>query len=317
MPDSSKKQSKQKDKRVAEMEAGVLELERWLTDLMEQGLATVEKLPSKQWDDFAASMHNAKMRGIGNRIKLIKQLFSSDNWPDRMLAELAELYLFTQAFQRLDMLNTLQQQDLLTLAGVNVKKEEVLKGQGVKDHWLVIGQQFRSEEKLQVRRTWLLGEKKQDYALILDFSWGNQGFPENWVVGSAIQAEIVYYPASFPQRALIKQFEMSADPFDGFIGYADFATFAQAYADAVVANPWLYQFPCLLDQVTPVYDQGHFILVDAKRKQIPLSIQDQDGWKTLAISAGRPLKIFGEWDGQTCFLLSAVYDQRLVNLLPR
>lgn len=295
------------------MEAGVQELERWLIDLMEQGLATIEKLPSKQWDDFAASMVDAKLSGIARKIRLIKQHFSTENWPDKIMAELAELFLFTQAFQRFDTLSDPQQRELLTIAGVTIKKEMVLLQAGVQDHWLVIGQRLSYEEKLQVRRTWLLGEKSQNYALLLDFSWGKQGFTNNWLVGSAIHAEIVYYPAAFPQRALIKKFENSSDPFDGFTGFADFATFAHAYAEAINANPWLLQFPCLLDQVIPLYDQQRFLVVDQHQKQLNMVAKDLDGWKALAISGGHPIKIFGEWNGQTLSLLSAVYDQRLIS----
>ena len=88
------------------MEAGVHDLERWLTDLMEQGLASIEKLPSKQWDDFAAKMVDAKLGGIARKIRLIKQLFQTDNWPEKVMEALAELFLFAQSFQRFDSLST-------------------------------------------------------------------------------------------------------------------------------------------------------------------------------------------------------------------
>ena len=207
------------DKRMQQMEAGVYDLERWLTDLMEQGLASIEKLPSKQWDDFAAKMVDAKLGGIARKIRLIKQLFQTDNWPEKVMKELAELFLFTQAFQRFDTLSAKIQKELLTIAGVSIKKEEVLQQAGIKDHWLIVGQRTYTEEKLQVRRTWLLGEKSQHYALLLDFAWGRQDFADKWTVGSAIVAEVVYYPGAYDQRALIKKFELSLEPFDGFIGF--------------------------------------------------------------------------------------------------
>lgn len=312
MPPVTNQNPEKKNKRMAAMEAGVYELERWLMDIMEQGLATIEQLPSHHWDDFAASMVNAKLGGIARKIRLIKQQFSLENWPEKIMAELAELFLFTQAFQRFDTLSSAQQKELLTLGGVTIKKEEVLQQAGVTDHWLVIGQRFSTEEKLQVRRTWLLGEQSQNYALLLDFAWGNQGFNDNWIVGSALHAEIVYYPAAYLQRALIKRFEPSSEPFNGLIGFVDFSTFAQSYAQAVSANPWLYHFPCLLDQVIPVFDQQHFLLVDQNRDQLPLGAKDLDGWKILAISTGHPIKVFGEWNGQFISLLSAVHDQRLI-----
>lgn len=301
------------DKRMFIMAAGVQELERWLINLMEQGLATIEKLPSKQWDDFAASMVDAKLGRIARRIRLIKAHFADKNWATKVMAEIAELYLFTQAFQRFDTLSPPLQKELLAIAGVTVKKETLLQQTGVKDHWLVIGQRFSTEEKLQVRRTWLLGERRQDYALILDFSWGNQAFQDNWLVGSALKAEIIFYPAAYPQRAIVKQFEPFTEPFDGLNGFSDFAALANIYAQSIANNPWLAQFPCLLDQVIPVFDQQGFVLVDKNKRQLELTIKDLDGWKILAISSGQPIKVFGEWNGQSLSLLSAVHEQRLIS----
>ena len=296
------------------MSDGVRELENWLTDLINQGLATVEKLPSEFWEDFAARMVDAKLSGIGRRIRQFDQLLLLNDWHEALLMELGELHLFVQAFSKLGELPETLQQEVLVVAGVNIKKDEVLARTGMKDRWLVIGQQSGEEEKLQYRRTWLLGEKSQQMALLLDFTWGRTPFPVEWIVGSVVEGEVVYYPAAYLSRALVKQFRLSTDPFNGLSGYENLDQMIDAYARAIAANPWLRVLPCFLESVIPVYDQQKFLLVDQKGKQLPFGGLAQKNWKLIAISTGQPIHVFGEWNGRKLLLLSVVAGGRIVTL---
>ncbi len=205
---------------------------------------------------------------------------------------------------------------MLGVAVLNRKKEEVLQQPSVSDNWLAIGQiEGESEDgKLCYRRTWFLGGTSGRMALILDFSWGQGGYDSQWVVGSTIEGEITFYPGAYPLRALFRRHQPSGRPFEGSAGYADIRAFAQAFAQALAANPWLQAFPCQLAAVFPVQESGRLWLADAAGNMVPLASEGQARWKLLAASGGRPLSAFGEWDGKQLTPLSVAVEGRVIPL---
>jgi hypothetical protein len=302
--------------RLALMQRGVEDLEQWLLDLVRQGLATAESQPEAFGVSFAARMTDAKLSGLARRIRGFKLIVGHHHWPDRLLGELASLYLFAQGFKQWGSLPEPLQEEIFNLAGLSRKKEELLQLEGLQDRWLVAGQiEGESEDdKLRYRRTWLLGEQSERWALLLDFSWGQQGYETNWVVGSTWQGELVFFPGAYPLRALVRQAVPDHAPFHAPEGCRSIADFARAYAAALAENPWLATFPALLGQVAPRHEAGAFWLVDAAGQMLPLTAEGDAAWMLLAICGGAPIKLFGEWDGLALRPIAALLDQRLVSL---
>lgn len=305
----AEKRKQNREKRLLQMSAGLAELESWLFDLFRQGLATLEGQAHSYFNDLAARMVDAKLGTLARRIRQVPLLMGQPNWHERVLAELGEIYLLLRAFQRMETLPEPLQDDLLALTGVNFKKEEILNLPAVADHWLVAGQTEEAEDgNLLARRTWLIGEKTGKLALLLDFSWGGQGFETTFKLGTVLQAEVVFYPSAYPQRAILKKFEYSEAAFLLRNGFPSLVVFADAYAGALAENPWLGRFPAFLEGVVPVFHQKKFVLVDTERKQLPLTVSDDIGWKLVAIGCGRPIGVFGTWDGEVFSPLSVVVE---------
>ncbi|MCC6725117.1 MAG: SWIM zinc finger family protein [Saprospiraceae bacterium] len=298
-----------REKRMTQMAAGLAELESWLLDLFRQGLATLEGQASGYFNDLAARMVDAKLGTLARRIRQLPALMAEADWHEKILAEIGDIYLLLRAFQRLDTLPEPLQDDLLSLAGVNLKKETLLAQTGIPDNWLVAGQTFEEEDaNLLARRVWLLGEKTGETALLLDFSWGGAGFESNFKLGTVLRAELVFYPSAYPQRALLKQFELSNEPFSLRNGYPSLAAFADAYANALGENPWLGRFSVFFEAIVPVFHQKGFLLVDCNKKQLPIEVPEAAGWRLVALSCGRPIGVFGTWDGGAFTPLSVVVD---------
>ena len=299
------------------MELGVREMEEWLLDLIRHGLSAIEEQPPSFWDSFSARMVDAKLGGAARRIRNFKTLAGKENGFEALLEEMAALYLLAQGFKQLESLPETMQEEILSQLGVNRKKEAVLGQAGTPDTWLAIGQAEGEgeDDNLRYRRTWLLGEKSSRLALLLDFSWGRQGYDTQWVVGSSVQGELVFYPGAYPLRAIFRKHQPSSAPFKGKSGYATIDDFAQAYAQALAANPWLQAFPCLLAEVLPVQEDGQLWLADNANKKILLSSEGFARWNLLAISGGRPLTAFGEWDGKALLPLSAIVEGRVAPLV--
>ncbi len=72
-PEQQAKRAAAKDKRGAErqrkVEAGLEELERWLRDLVRQGLAHAQKQPARYWDAMAARLVDAQAPGLARWLR--------------------------------------------------------------------------------------------------------------------------------------------------------------------------------------------------------------------------------------------------------
>lgn len=303
-----------RDERLERMQAGGADLERWLLDLVRQGLAPAPDQPEEFWENIAARMVDAKLGSAGRRIRQWPPLLLEKNWHEKLLAEIAELYLLARSLQRIDQLPEDLRREVLTVSGLNIKKESVLEEKGLQDHWLAIGITEGADDNLRYRRTWLLGEKTGQTALLLDFAWGGGSFEREWKLGMSLQAELTYYPGAYPLRALIRREETPRASFEIPEGYPDLETFADAYATAVSANPWLLSFPGLLSNIQPVLQDDTLLLIDQTRKQLPAFSPDSSIWQLLALSTGQALTVFGEWDGRLFRIMSAVANNRLIGL---
>ena len=198
--------NKRRQKRLERMASGFEDLEIWLSDLIRQGLATTEGQAYSFWQDISARMVDSQIGGIGKKLKAIPLLHSSkNNWPEQILAEFAQFYLLAKAFRRLEDLPTPLQTELLSVAGINIHKKELLPLKGVVDEWQVLGIIEGIDDNLNFRRTWLYGQKCQKNTLILDFSFGDAGYETNWITGQSFEAELVYYPSSYPMRVIVKE----------------------------------------------------------------------------------------------------------------
>ncbi len=314
---SSPDNKSSQEKRLALMDAGVGELERWLRDLLRQGLAQIAGQGVAPWEAFAARMVDGKLSGIARRIRLCGEIAQQEDWPEPLLQELSLLYLFVRAWQRKPSLSPDQKRELLQVAGWNTRKDSLLAQQGLQDNWLVWGQVIGTEEKLTFRRTWLRGEKSGAFILILDFAFGNRGFEEQWIVGSVLRGEAVYYPGQPPLRAILKNYFSSKDAYDSLPAYQHLAEAGEAYAAALAQSPWLRNFPFLLDDVrcTYVREKDAFYLIDAQDRQISIR-SGNAAWQVLAMSAGHAITVFGEYDGEQLHPLAIIADGGVMALKP-
>ena len=129
-----------------------------------------------------------------------------------------------------------------------------------------------------------------------------------------MEGALAFYPSAYPLRALVGRFVYSREAFTGLDGYENLDSFLKDYAQALAANPWLRNFPCLLDRVVPLWQEGRGVLVDRRQQYLPLTGSREVIWKLIALGGGHPLLVFGEWDGRQLTPLTAFADKRMVLL---
>lgn len=332
-------QEKRTAEREAKVTAGLDELERWLHDLMRQGIADVLKNPARFWEATAARMVDAQVPGAARLIHEIAALpIAAPDRAVKILHLLARLHLLVEGYKRIDTLPPAMQADVRQMAGWTQSQDELLHHEGVRDRWCVIGQYSQDDtitgtgvlQRLRMQRTWLWGIQSRQAALILDFAHGKQPLDTSLIPGSCMEAELVYYPSNFPLRALVKSragavscelFHLADTPNANnaqpqpAAGYATIAEAIAAFARALACFPWLEQFPLLLQAVIPVQSTDDtWIVRDLSGHMVPLSSRFPHLWKMLAVSGGHPIVLAGEWDGETLLPLGAWSEGRFVGM---
>lgn len=291
---------------------GLDELSRWLADLMRQGLAAVPDRPPSFWDERARRLIDAQAPGVARRVRQLADLpTTGEGWQGALLDRLARLHLLIEAHRRIEALPPDAQADVRAAVGYPIDLDEVRAGPGVRDHWRVVGQRTELDERLRVRRTWLIGRETGRPALLLDFAHMSQPVAEVPIPpGTAIDADLAFFPGAFPLRALVKERRGAPAPTVEIGGSARIADACASWAEATARDPWLETFPVVLTDVVPAVRDGSWIVRDSSAGVLPLSPRFEGGWKVLACCGGRPLTMAGEFDGVMLSPLAFVVDGR-------
>ena len=294
------------------IQKGLEGLARWLEDLVRNGLAGLET-ETDLWNTQAARLVDAQAPGLASQMRQLAPLLgSSPDWPRRMLDGLGRLALVAEAWKKLDELPPLLAADLRSLVGISLREEDVLvQGERVTDTWVVVGQELEDTERIRVQRTYLYGATSGRTALILQFAAGpGARFAESFLLGTAIPAELVYWPSAAPQRALVQERKGEVRPHTQPVPSLTLDGLCQRFADELSRNPFRERTAAMLGAVVPVVDKaGSWWLRDATGTAVRLGTCDR--WRLLALSGGQPMDVFGEWDGEEFRPLSARAEGRL------
>ena len=304
-PEAAAKRAAEREARVA---GGVEDLRLWLRDAVRGGLAAPRLRGWEEWDVFAARMVDAQAPGAASRLRSLGNVAASlpDVWPERLLSGMGMLHLLCEAYAKVS--DGPLRDEVRTLLGWNASREEVLSGPRVQDEWAVLAGVVIEQERLRVQRTWLWGHDSERAALLLDFAPAGGSLTPRPPTGTSFEAGLAFYPGATPLRALLDEpGELKDAP--GFFGVGGVEVALSAGADAVAANPWLDEFPVALARAVADVD-----VVSAEDGSLPLRGSERARWRLLALSAGRPVSVFGMWDGAALRPLAVGDGERTVAL---
>lgn len=308
--EAAKAAAKRAEKRLTLVQRGVASLDLWMSDLVRNGLASVESQPATFWERQAAAMVDAQAPGLAARLRQMAGIpGASREWPEKLLGELGRLALLTHSFARIEALDAALQEDVRQLVGWALKEEEVgERGARVLDDWLVLGQHIVDEDRGRTQRTWLLGAETRRPALLLQFSFMGQPFKEQLLPGTAQRAELVFWPGAAPLRARFDARHGELRPLTAMPG-ADTIHAALAATTATLARqPWHDRFLCVLRAVTPVCAEGGTAWHVVDREGAALPLVEDDHWRLLTLSGGAAVDLAGEWNSETLRPLGMVAE---------
>jgi hypothetical protein len=251
-------------------------------------------------------MIDAQAPGLAERLRALASVpHSGAGWDSRLLEEYALLRLLAVAYRRRAELPPPLLATVRSRIGFSLRQADVLAGgQPVRDHWQVLGRRDLEQDRIRTRRTWLRGRKTGRPALVLSFAATGQALDDSLAVGTETDADLVFYPAAIPLRALVLT---RHDAIDG--GPPTGETTAEllaGYAAALGGDPWLDSWPAVLD-VTPTRQAASPVpaVSDAAGDALPLHPGSGDCWPLFALSGGRPVTVAGEWTPRGLWPLTA------------
>lgn len=319
-PEAQAKRRAQRDRRVQD---GIRECSDWLEDLVRRGLAAAQIEESQFWERAAARMVDAQAPGLAALLRRVQGCVSSgDGWQVRTLHEIGRLHLLLEAGAKLDTLPALLATDVRTALGFTQQKDEILSDASacVSDRWVVAGQVMEEDNRLTVRRTWLVGRQSSRRALILDFAAGNQPLSVGPLPGTEVDAELAFFPSSCPQRAIVKS-SGAPEPARTCGACADetWEGVFTRYASAVAANPWLLRWPVVLEGARVALSRERaWMVMDRDGVAMPVGPRFGATWKLAAMTGGATAMIAGEWDGEFFTPFSVMPSRgQLENISPR
>jgi hypothetical protein len=283
-------------KRADRVSAGMAELASWLDDQVRQGLGGFDQKAYSELGRLAARMVDAQAPGVAGAVRRAAGVVGRGHgWPGELLEELSLIHLIVSAHDRLADLPPSLADTVQSRIGWTVETARVLvEGEKVEDDWLVLGRVIEPDDRLTVRRVWLRGATTGRIGLILSFAAAGRPLdPLPARPGEYVPGALSFYPGALPMSALLTQTapRLPAPRPSGFTARQAMAS----YVESVAADPWNERWPLVLQDVRPAPDGEGWALVDADGDGLEL-LAGFDAWKLLAVSAGDPVTVAGEWN---------------------
>ena len=302
--------AKRLEERLTLMTGGMDDFARWLTDLARSGTASARHQPYTWWDGTAARLVDAQLPGLADDVRSVGGVVNGrPDWADRLLVALGRWWTATRAWATRESLAAAQLGDLRAYLGWTTSRESVRRGDAVADRWVVLGAHRTDDGRLQQQRTWLRGHSTGETVQVLDFAAGGQVLPVAGIVGTAVDATLARYPGAAVRRALFVDEPVVASE-AGRMPSGSGLEEAHSVAAAVLGrNPWARRCPVVLEDVRISRDR----VVDSGGKSVALA-DDADVWSLLALTGGRPTRLFGELEETRLRPLTVVLDGEVVGL---
>jgi hypothetical protein len=297
--------------------AGLDDLDQWLVDQVDAGLAAFPAHASKSCRAIAQRLVDAKASGLASEL---------DNLPTRIyglpehlratmaLEQLGRLHLLAQAYRRQEVLNPELRTDARREIGWTQSRESLLSEKSalcVSGFWRVVGVVSEVQpDRLRRLETWLWREAAEDGirpAVLIDFVPVASGQTRGaYRTGERIGATLVFYPSAQPLRALIKDITSPAQDCDTPLELPemDLAGAMAEYENALCAVPWISIWPMSFRDGRIRRNGERVFLCPAGDDGVALPLLPSQAVTAAPLLAIERIDGFGLWDGyalRLCF----------------
>ncbi|HEY6257025.1 MAG TPA: SWIM zinc finger family protein [Xanthobacteraceae bacterium] len=294
--------------REAAILAGLDELDLWLSDQLDRGIAAFVANAAGACRAMVQRLVDAKASALATRLdSLPSRLFSLGEAarPKAAVVELGLFHLLAEAYRRQDALDPALREDVRQMIGWTQTREALLadpNAMRAAGRWHVIATRNEVQpDKLRRMETWLWREGEgARCALLLDFvpvsvSASSMGF----MVGETFEAELVFHASPVPLRALIATQTSPSGTGEAMpmLPEAGLAAAWQAYEQALGARPWLGDWPFLFKGARVRRNGEALFLTDPAEANLALPISPDQAVSALPLAQAGPVDGVGIWDG--------------------
>lgn len=296
--------------REAAVLAGLDDLDTWLSDQVQHGMATFVAQTAQACRTIAQRLVDAKASGLAGRLDALPtRLFTLPGpaRPTAAIRELGQVHLISQAYRRTAELPELLAADARQAVGWSVTREALLsdsKVLRVDAKWRVFGVLSEAQpDRLRRVETWLWREngadREQQCAVLIDFIPIATGATTGgYLVGDRIDAELTFYRSTVPLRAQITTLKRGAEQNSEplalpkellSVSYAN-------YERALAQLPWLGTFP-LSFRWASVRRNGEQLYICDGETQLSLPLHSSQTNQALPLASIDHIDGIGLWNG--------------------
>jgi hypothetical protein len=322
-PKKAREKAKREQDRLQLVQAGAAELELLLRDLLRTGLMQVPEKGAAFFDKTLRRMVDAKAAGLANFVRNFVKInyLEGNSWQSETLENATRCWLLLQAFKQIDEQTPLRREQLRQLLGWTLPRKDLQEhplAEKVGGQWLSLCRRVEPlDDTLQVQRIWLYEPRQQRFAVLLDYAPPHLPFSTVLPAGLYFNAEVLYFPAVLPQRALLlEQGEGLAQIPDALPALAHWREAQQELATALGRMPWLESLPQIIDALVLVPHGQGWALSDREGRLVPLCSTDDEQalWRLLAISGGYPFQAAVLRQGDSAEILGIFQDKRYISV---
>ncbi len=296
--------------REAAVLAGLEDLDTWLSDQIQHGMASFVAQAAQACRTIAQRLVDAKASGLAGRLDgLPTRLFTLPGpaRPTAAIRELGQVHLISEAYRRASELPELLAADARQAVGWSVKREALLSDSEalrVEAQWRVFAVVSEAQpDRLRRVETWLWresgAEDKPQCALLIDFIPISTGAATGgYLVGDQIDAELTFYRSTIPLRAQITTLKRGAEQ-NGEPLTLPSERLSASYANyerALSQLPWLGTIPLSFRSASVRRNGEQLYLCDGE-SQLSLPLHTSQSSHVLPLASIDRIDGIGLWNG--------------------
>ncbi len=297
-----KAQAKRQEQRTQNVEAGIIELRKFLEDMVRVGLAESSKRSQDLWQDMQKRLVDAQAKGLSGYLEWIRtEMGQGPQWTERVFRALVRLHAMLNAWDNKHNLSPAMVQQLRERIGWNQSKDDVLSNPAVPGPWFVINHGTKYESGLYSQTIWLMHQQTGQFAMALNFAsdFNPEALEKGFQNGTLLPiASAHFYSQEFPQRIILKRsnaFEMEwVDCWDWLEQHSqhNFESAAQSLQKQRIQQPFLEYWPVLVKDVRIVNKDEQLTLADTDGRLLKIASDFTCQWQLLAVVGKNPVTMF-------------------------
>ena len=301
-------ESKQHSRRHRALVRGLAELQRWLIDVIRNGMATLPSRSNDEWDALARQLVDAHAPALAQQVRTWPaEIETNKEWAERLLRDFGRIQLLISAFDRFERLPQTTQNDLHRAVGWLSKPTS--KDTLLHDEWLIIGQQSHAVVNRTVRQLYLQGLKTKQFALITNITSKKRQTAGNFATGTIINAQLRFFASDTPLHAGIESHSGTLQPTQP-PQHSEIPTVISTFSQQLSRNPWIGEWPCVVQSEMVHCINDRWFFQDYAGNMFPVE-GSQYGWHLKALENDI---VCGLWNGVSLTPLSVWTQGRLLPL---